>query len=425
MLAPNTDPPRSTWQLMTHPHFGVVFWGKLVLQIAVWGHLMTCAIVVYERTGAATWVGIVGAAQLLPLLALALASGSWSDRKGPAQPIIVGAIIVAVSCVGLLAWMLWEPDVSTSPLSLVASSAVAGIGVSLSSTAMHAMPPLLVRPDELSAAVGLNFFPTTAARTFGPVLASGSIAVFGAEVTLGILTAMASLAAAGFLRLAGLGRRAQKDSVGMRTVLRHIATDRRTVAFLLGVATLGCASEAAVVLAPALADQLHLRGLGAGWVTGCFGVGGVLGVVAHHLVRNLVEPRVEGYASMMLLALAWVAVGTWHTPECLTAGLTAGGAAMVMGITAFSLAVQGRCPPAMVGRVMGLWVLAFAGVRPPASVALGAIADHRSATTAMLAGGAFVVVSTPIVWALSRGDEPPHTSAPAVSATTTTGTMAP
>jgi MFS family permease len=384
---------------------------------------MTCAILAYDRTGAATWVGIVGAAQLVPLVSLALASGSWSDRNGPAQPIIAGATIFAASCLGLVAWLRWETDTSSSPLPMVASSLVAGIGISLSSTALQAMPPLLVRPDELSAAVGLNFLPTTAARTLGPVLASATIAGIGAEATLGVLTAMASLAAVAFLRLSGLGGRTRADSVGMMTVIRHIARDRHMVAVLIGVAALGCASEAAIVLAPALVDQLDIRGLGAGWVTGWFGMGGVLGVVAHHVVRNRLEPRIEGYAAMMILACAWFAVGTWHSVEGMTAALAVGGGAMFMGTTAFSLGIQVRTPAAMLGRVMGLWVIAFAGARPAASVTLGAIADYRSATTAMLAASGFLVVSALIVWALSRG-EPPSTVPPGPAAAVVSGTMA-
>jgi len=377
---------------MVHRDFGVAFWGKLMLQISVWAQLMVCMILTYERTGSATWVGVVAAAQMLPQLALALVSGAWSDRRGPARPVITGALIVAAGCLGLVLWLWVEPERSTSAAPLILSSVCVGVGGALSASALQALPPLLVRPDELSTAVGLNFIPTTLARTAGPVAGSGLTALAGPMVTLTVLTLAATLAAIAFRRMRGVGGLQANPPVSMRRVLHHVAHDRPLLAYLVGVAAVGSGSEAAVVLAPALSDQLNLGGLGPGWVTGAFGLGGVLGVVAHRYARRSLEPRAEGCVAMVVMALALILVGTWHESIAMTCGLVVGGAGMILGITAFSLGVQARSPASMLGRVMALWVIAFAGVRPLASVALGVCADHRSATFAMT-GAALILLA--------------------------------
>jgi hypothetical protein len=75
---------------------------------------------------------------------------------------------------------------------------------------------------------------------------------------------------------------------------------------------------------------------------------------------------------------------------------------MVVGITAFSIGIQQRCPPAMRGRVMALWVIAFSGVRPVAGPILGFTSDHFSTMTAMTATGLFMLLATFVVYVGAR-----------------------
>ena len=394
-VRPLPEVPRSAWQLVTHRDFGAAFWGKFGLQTAIWAQLMVCIILTYERTGSATWTGAVGAVQMAPQLVLALASGTWSDSRGPAQPVIAGAICVAAGCLGLVSWLLVAPQNSTSAVPMVVSSLIVGIGVALSASPLQAFPPLLARTDELAAAVGLNFIPTTLGRAVGPVAGGGLTTAVGAAWTLGGLSVAALAAAAVFVRFRGLGASGytSQERPRFRHVLRHVRHDGRLVAFLAGVAAIGSCAEAAIVLAPALAVELGVAGLGAGWITGIFGLGGLAGVCVHQFVMSRLSPRLEGCAAMAVLAASMLLAGIAHALPAMVAGLIIGGGAMVAGITAFSLAVQARSPDGMLGRIMALWVICFAGFRPLASLALGFIADQATATLAVISAGAFLCVA--------------------------------
>ncbi|RYE39015.1 MAG: MFS transporter, partial [Hyphomicrobiales bacterium] len=267
-MSPSAD-PRTSLQLMFRGEFAVAFWGKLLLQTGIWAQLMVCVILAFDRTGSAAWVGAVGAAQMVPQLGLALVSGSMSDRYGPAKPISAGGLIVGLGCLGLAGWLNSSLTSSGSAVPILVSSIVIGVGIALSASALQTVPPLLARPNELSAAVGLNFIPTTLARTAGPVVGSLSTATLGYPTTLLIVSATSTLTAAGFLRLRGLrGPTVGKgDHRGIGTVMRYVWADGRLLGLLGGVAAIGAASEAPITLAPAMAAHLEMHGVGVGWIT--------------------------------------------------------------------------------------------------------------------------------------------------------------
>jgi len=174
------------------------------------------------------------------------------------------------------------------------------------------------------------------------------------------------------------------------------------LAFLFDVAAIGSASEAAIVMAPALADGLALGRMGVGWITAMFGLGGLLGVWGHRMAGTVLGPRGEGCLAMGLLAAAGTTIGMWHSMLAMGVSLVVGGAGMLMGISAFSFGVQLLSPAPMLGRVMALWVIAFAGVRPLASVALGFVADRASPSVAILGAAATLFLCTPLVFLAAR-----------------------
>jgi len=70
------------------------------------------------------------------------------------------------------------------------------------------------------------------------------------------------------------------------------------------------------------------------------------------------------------------------------------GALQVLAMTSLSLAVQQRCDPAILGRVMGIWALAFAGSRPIGALAGGLLAEHWTWGLALASAAVFLLVAS-------------------------------
>jgi predicted MFS family arabinose efflux permease len=393
--------PRGSFRLIFDPSFGVVFWGKLVMLTATWAVTIVTVIMAYKLTASAAWVGATGAALMLPQFALTLLSGRMSDKHGPVRQIIAGGLISGVACLGLSLWFALSdvgPDVAA--IALLVSSLAFGVGLALSAPAMQSIIPMLVTSDELPAAVGLNFVPTTLARTVGPALGALALGALGPIHTL-LIAGLAMLLSVPWFRVVQrhLGQAPRQDrDYRIRSVLWFVWYDKPLLACLCGVAAIGAGSEAAVTLSPVIADTVGEPGIGGGVITAAFGVGGLVGVIVHRLIQKKGTPGIHGCLAMIVLG-ATVALAAYGGSLAVVAGVLAlGGIGMVAGTTAFSIAIQFRCPPEMLGRVMAVWILAFSGCRPVAAIALGFTADHFSTATALVGAGLFMTIAAAGVW---------------------------
>ncbi|MDR6438676.1 putative MFS family arabinose efflux permease [Paenarthrobacter nicotinovorans] len=393
--------PRGSFRLMFDPSFGVVFWAKFVILTATWAVTLVTVIMAYQLTGSAAWAGATGAALMIPQFGLSLLSGRMSDRYGPLRQIVAGSLISGVACLGLSSWFAFS-DVgpAVNATALLVSSLAFGVGLALSAPAMQSIVPMLVSADELPAAVGLNFVPTTLARTIGPALGALAISTLGPTYTLLIFGSSMLLIVPCFRlvrRHLVMGFGQAKDS-RIRGVLRFVWSDKPLLACLGGVAAIGAGSEAAVTLSPVIASSLGEPGAGGGVITGAFGLGGLIGVIVHRLMQKRGTPSIHGCLSMLVLATTLPLAACGGSLPVVAGLFAIGGAGMVAGITAFSIAIQLRCPPEMLGRVMAVWTLAFAGFRPIAAIALGFTADHFSTAAALLGAGLFTLVAACWIW---------------------------
>lgn len=384
-----------TTQLLLDRNFGTLFWGKTGSLVATWAFTIITITVAYDVTGSAVWAGFISAAQMAPQLLLALASGRLSDSHGERLPIMVGGFLSGFGALALAGWLLLaDADGPGAIPPLIVCALVSGIGLALSAPAMHSMVARIVRPEELSSAVSLNFLPTALARTIGPAGGALLLVSCGTILSMLVVGLVFLLATAAFLRLQSPPpERDDNDDVRIRGAIRYVMRDRIILANLVAVAAIGAGVEPIITLAPAIADLMGNKGL-AGWIVAAFGAGGLLGAFVHRAVQDRVSESIEGYAAMTVLAVM-IASASWsESLEVLLVVMVVAGCSTVIGLTAFSVAIQKRCAPVMLGRVMAMWVLAFAGVRPLAALAVGFMAHQLSLKTALLGVSGALVLAT-------------------------------
>ncbi|MGV0791940.1 MFS transporter [Mycolicibacterium sp. XJ1819] len=391
-------PPRGAFGLMFDRVFGALFWGKMFSVGAVWTHGIVAAIVMFDATGSALMVGLVGVAQFVPQLLLSPTSGKWADTGDPLRQILFGRML-CVAGSGLIAvWMFIEPGGQgmAAALPVLLGTLVVGFGFVVGGPAMQSIVPSLIRDGELSTAMALNSFPMTFSRIIGPAMGAYLAAHSGPA------TAFAVAAASHFVfilfligvRFPGPPARLADADYRVRAAIRYVWRDRPLLLTLLAVAAVGFASDSSITLAPSMAAEFGGGAQLVGTLSTVYGIGAAIGMAVLALMRGrMASTNVSAYGLVGLGAGCAVLVGA-PTVTLALAGFAVAGLGFGWAMTGLSTVVQERAPEEFRGRIMALWLVGFLGSRPLAAAVLGGTADALSVQAAFgLAAGLCLVMA--------------------------------
>jgi MFS family permease len=378
---------RSAAHLMLRTQFGAFMGSKLLGGTALWVHSVVAAIVVFGATGSALAVGLISVVQFAPQLLLTPVSGALSDRGHTRVQMLVGRFLGACGSGVIFVWLLLAPSLAGWPLAwaVLVCSAVLGIGVSVGEPAQQTVTPVLVTRAELPVAMAFNTMPLTVARIAGPALGASVAVGLGNAWAFGLATAaqLASLAVLATLSLPPRQRGAAPVDYSTRAGLRHVKRDVPLLLLLVVIASVGVGSEPILTLSPVLA---HEAGAGTGLIgilTAGFGVGAGCGLLAVALIGRRISQPALTTTGLVLLAAGMATGGVAGSPPWVVAGFFLAGIGFSFAMASASTLIQLRCPPELRGRVMALWMVAFAGSRPVSATALGALADAVNARSAL------------------------------------------
>jgi len=183
--------------LRKHRDYRLLYTGQLV---SMFGSMITYVAVpyqVFELTHSSFIVGMLGAAQLIPLLLFALWGGAYADAMDRRKLLVVSEIIMAAGSLALaINGMFAHASVALIFVVSAAMSACNGFH----RPALDAMTPRLVDREDLTAVSALNFFRFSISAIGGPALGGVCMAALGYPLTymidvLSFLISLVSLAA--------------------------------------------------------------------------------------------------------------------------------------------------------------------------------------------------------------------------------------
>jgi MFS family permease len=129
----------------------------------------------YERTSSPLALGLIGLAQVLPIIVLAIPAGHAADRYSRTGQIILAQSLLLLTSLGL-AWLSWtRGSVSLTYVLLV----LTGVGQAFHRPARSSMLPQIVPRDHLLAAITWNTSTWQIAAMAGPALGGLVIAISG------------------------------------------------------------------------------------------------------------------------------------------------------------------------------------------------------------------------------------------------------
>lgn len=392
---------RGALRLVFDRQFGSLFWGKLFSGVGIWAHSIVAAVVVFEATGSALWVGLVSIVQFAPQVFLTPLSGTWADRGGFTRQIVLGRLL-CLSGSGFLALFCStreDLDGSGDATVVLCATVVTGLGFVVGGPAQQSVVPLLVRRSEFPTAMALNSLPMTLSRVVGPAAGSFVAAVYHPGIAFGLAAGTHGVCIVTTL-IANLPRGQQGGSdadYSVRTGIDYVLADRSMMMLLIVVAAVGFGSDPSITLAPTIAEALGGGTQLVGQLTGAFGGGAFLGFFGYRILVLVLRQARVLQAGLVGLGFGIAFVAAAPTAAAALMAFVVAGAGFMLASTSALTLVQERVPDELRGRVMALWLVAFVGSRPIAAGLGGYLTDAVSLQVALVVSACVVLAALAVI----------------------------
>ncbi|HEX4578727.1 MAG TPA: MFS transporter [Candidatus Dormibacteraeota bacterium] len=359
---------------------------------------------VYTMTGSPILVGLLGVAQVVPLVSVSLGAGSVADRVDRRRLLLLTQLLLAFCSLALLIGALTHPPV----VFVFAVVALASSVAALDSPTRTAMVPNLVSPERLGGALSLNIAMFQASLVAGPALGGIVIAHLGlaGAYLVDVASFVAAMLAVWLLPPQPPRSRAREPMVA--ALRRGFAFIRRrpvilgTYAMDLSAMIFGLPRAVFPVLA---ATTFHSGAQGLGYLYAAPGVGAVLAALSSGwLSRSRRLGRVV-VVSIAVWAVAIIAFGFVDALWVGLACLAVAGAADSISAVCRNTIQQTLTPDELRGRLTAAYFMVVVGGPFIGDFEAGLVAGTTSAQVSVVSGGVLsliglvaAAVAFPQVW---------------------------
>jgi len=378
-------------------NYRLYFTAQLISVSGTWMQTVAQSWLVLRLTGSGVDLGIVVGLQFLPMLLFGPVGGLVADRinkrrllyltqaGGGVLALVLGILVVTHEV------QLWQVYVLAAMLGMVNV---------FDNPARQTFIMEMVGREDLPNAVSLNTVVMNASRVVGPAIGGVIITLVGLGVCFFVNAAsyIAVIVGLSMMRSAelhptGTVRRAKGQ---IRDGFRYVWRTPSLRNTLLAVAVIGIfAYNFTVTLALLAKDTFHGGAGTYSVLTACMGAGAVVGgLLAAHRARP--TPRL---LEVLALVFGGLLGAVALAPTLATAAvlIVFMGAASIGFIATANASLQLGADPAMRGRVMALYAMAFLGTTPIGAPLVGAIAQWTSPRISLLVGAVATILSAGIL----------------------------
>jgi MFS family permease len=377
--------------LRTSRDFRLIFLSGLVTNL---GSMITYVVIPFQvatLTGSFVAVGLIGLAELVPLIAFGLYGGSLADSVDRRVMVIATEAAAGIAILVLLAnTLLPTPQIWTLYTMAMLLSAIDG----LQRPSLESMIPRVVEHDQLPAAAALNSFRWTFGSIVGPAIGGLLLSAGGAAAAYGVDVATYVVSVALLWRVGSIRVSSSDDE---RATLRHIAEGMRYAwgrKDLLG--TYAVDLIAMVFAFPYALFPFLAKDLGAEWALGLLYAAGAVGSLSVSATSGWTS-RVHRHGRAIVFSAAVWGVGialvgvTTSLPLVLLFLAIAGGADMISGIFRGVMWNQ-TIPDEVRGRMAGIELLSYSIGPLLGQVRSSTAASLTSLRMSFISGGVLCVV---------------------------------
>jgi MFS family permease len=391
----------STFRALRSRNFRLYFTGQALSLLGTWMQKTAVSWVIYAQTNSKFMLGLSVFATMFPSAAFSLVGGGVADRYNRYRVLLTTQVLSMVQAALLTLLVFGRPDAVWGILGL---SVVLGIINGFDVPARQSMVHELVEDkQDLPNALALNSSMVNLSKLIGPAVAGLAIETLGATVCFGLNT-LSFVAVIGSLlaikRPAYVAKPHAKNILGeLKEGFHYVRTTPsiRFVILMLGLVSLLVLPF--TTLMPVYAkDIFHGTATTFGLIDSSIGLGAFVGALylasrppGANLHRILATNTLVFGAGLILfshtpwypLALAFIAVGAFG---------------MMSQITISNTLLQTTADPAMRGRVISFYVLAYTGMVPLGSLLVGVVSQHIGVQNTVLAQGVLALGLGALHW---------------------------
>jgi MFS family permease len=384
-------------------NYRLYFSGQLISVPGTWLQTVAQAWLVLQLTSSGSALGITVALQALPVLVLGPWAGAVADAVDKRvlllgtqalQGVLALALGVLTVTGAVELWMVWVLALGL------------GVARAIDVPTRQAFVSELVAPEALPRAISINSTVAAAARMVGPASGGAIIATLGVGACF--LVNGASFLAP-LLGLLAMDPRAlhrpetppARTPRAVRAGVRYVRGRPDLLVPLLMMGLVGTLAYEFQVTIPLMAHgAFGLGATGFGLLYAAMGLGAV---AAGLTLAGRVAPRVRTIAvAALLFAVTLGAAAVSPGPVTAAIFLALAGAASVVFSSTTNATLQLRADPAMRGRVVALYIVAFMGSTPIGGPLVGLIGQLAGPRAALGAGAVGCLAAAAL--ALTFGD---------------------
>lgn len=393
-MTPPSVAARRSVTAFRHRNYRLFFGGQAISLIGTWMQQVAQGWLVLQVSGGdPLWLGVVAAAQFVPVMILGLFAGVLADVLPKRQTLLavqvvmmtLAVVLAVLTATGLIdVWMI------------VVLAILLGCANAVDMPVRQAFAIEMVGARDVGNAVSINSAMFNGARVAGPAIAGLTIGVFGIALAfaLNAVSFLAVIVALALMddealhtpRLLPRPRSIEDVRVHLVEGLRFV---RQTPIVLMAVTVVGLVAtfgmNFSVIVPPLAQDILRSDAAGYGFLMTASGLG-ALGAAVGLVIAGKPRPgRIAAGAVVLGVASLALAVST-SFPVSLLLMVPVGAGGIAMAATA-NATIQLNVPDGLRGRVMSVYTTVFAASVPIGGLAAGALASTIGVLQTVAVGG--------------------------------------
>jgi MFS family permease len=371
--------------LKKHRDYRLLYTGQLV---SMFGSQITYVAVpyqVFQLTHSSFVVGLLGAAQLVPLLVFALWGGAYADAMDRRRLLIVSEFVLAA---GSLALAINGMSAHGSVAVIFVVSALMSACNGFHRPALDAMTPLLVDREDLTGVSALNSFRFSLSAIVGPALGGFCIHAFGYPITYGldVISFLISLISLAAIRKMPPSDRARRPGIESIAEGLKYAWSRPELIGTYAVDIVAMTFAMPMALFPAMAGGWG--GADAvGWLYSAMSFGSLFTALFSGWTTKVIRHGAAVVIAAAIWALAIVFVGFAPSLPLAMVCLAMAGAADSVSAVFRGTIWNETIPSELRGRLAGVEMISYLSGPLLGNVRAGWVASLSSITVSVVSGG--------------------------------------
>ena len=401
---PNTE----RFSALSFRDFRLFWFGQLISLSGTWMQSVAQGWLVYSLTKSPFYLGMVAAANALPILLFTLFGGVLADRVPKRNLLLItqGLSIIPAILLGILTSLeiatVWHVALLAFFLGTINAIDI---------PARQSFLAEMVGKGHIVNAIAMNSAAFNGARIIGPMIAGLTIAYLGIPACffLNAVSFVAVIAALASMRTRGEVRTGTKGVFGeFMEGIAFLRRSREVIHVILLIAVFSLVGLPYISLLPVFAAEVFHRGAkGLGFLVSASGVGALsaaLLIAARGDIKN--KTRFMSFAGLCFsIALLIFSFSKIFAVSLVT--IMFGGWGMVSYLAAANSYIQVSVPDELRGRVMSVYSFVFLGTVPIGNAIMGVVADSVGTTHAVTGAAIFCIIASGIFAKRYLGGNPP------------------